>query len=278
MKLAEALMRRKALKESIEQLKLRLTKVAKVQEGDTPAERPQELLTALEADLQELQTLIIRINRANLRATLPDGTTLMEGIATRDVLKLRRSLLEALANSALPLQDRFTRTELKYVPTVDVAELRQEVDRLSKAYRELDATLQVPGHPEVSVVGDLAYVEEGGSPLPMVAPVAMQQGRHVARNIALQVKGRPAQPFDYRDPGMLATIGRNAAVAYLPGLAFTGFPAWLLWLGIHIVQLIGFRNRLVVLVSWAWDYIFYERAVRIVIPQAASPVRPVREP
>ena len=142
MKLAEALIRRKALKENIDQLKLRLTKVAKVQEGDTPAERPQELLATVEADLQELQTLIMRINRANLRATLPDSATLMEGIAKRDILKLRRGILEALAGSAMPVQDRFTRTELKYVPTVDVAELRKEVDRLSKAYRELDASLQ----------------------------------------------------------------------------------------------------------------------------------------
>ena len=142
MKLAEALIRRKALKENIDQIKLRLTKVAKVQEGDTPPERPQELMATLAADLQELQGLIMRINRANLRATLPDGATLMEAIAKRDILKLRRGILEALASSAMPVQDRFTRTELKYVPTVDVAELRKEVDRLSKAYRELDATLQ----------------------------------------------------------------------------------------------------------------------------------------
>jgi hypothetical protein len=142
MKLAEALIRRKALKDNIEQLKLRLTKAAKVQEGDTPAERPQELLATLEADLQELHAVIMQINRTNLRASLDDGTTLMEAIAKRDILKLRRGILEALANSALPLQDRFTRTELKYVPTVDVAELRKEVDRLAKAYRELDAAIQ----------------------------------------------------------------------------------------------------------------------------------------
>jgi hypothetical protein len=116
MKLAEALIRRKALKENIEQLKVRLAKVAKVQEGDTPAERPQELLAALEADLQDLQTLIIRINRTNLQATLADGTTLMEAIAKRDILKLQRGILESLASNAVPTQDRFTRTELKYIP------------------------------------------------------------------------------------------------------------------------------------------------------------------
>lgn len=142
MKLAEALIRRKALQENIDHLKLRLAKAAKVQEGDTPAERSQELLAAVEADLQELQALIVRINRANLQATLPDGTTLMEAIAKRDILKLRRGILETLANNAVPTHDRYTRTEIKYVPTVDVADLRKEGDRLSKAYRELDATIQ----------------------------------------------------------------------------------------------------------------------------------------
>ena len=142
MKLAEALIRRKAVQENVEQLRMRLLQVAKVQEGDTPAEQPQELLANLEAALQELHTLIVQINRTNLSATLPDGMTLMEAIAQRDVLKLRRSTLEALANSAVPIQNRFTRTELKYVPTVDVAELRREIDRLSKTYRELDAAMQ----------------------------------------------------------------------------------------------------------------------------------------
>ncbi len=100
------------------------------------------MLAALDTDLLELQALIVRINRANLAATLLDGTTLMEAIAKRDILKLRRGILEALASSALPIQDHYTRTELKYVPTVAVAELRKEVDRLAKAYRELDATIQ----------------------------------------------------------------------------------------------------------------------------------------
>lgn len=142
MKLAEALIRRKALQENIDQLRSRLVKVAKVQEGDAPAEPPQALLTALDTTLQELQTLIVQINRANLGATLPDGLTIMEAIAQRDILKLRRNTLDALANSAVPVHDRFTRTELKYVPTVDVAEIRQEVDQLAKAYRELDAAIQ----------------------------------------------------------------------------------------------------------------------------------------
>jgi len=131
-------------------------------------------------------------------------------------------------------------------------------------------TLQVPGHPEIYVVGDLA-LPEGPGKLPMVAPVAIQQGTLAARNILRALKGRPPLPFRYRDPGTLVTIGRNAAVAHVFGRAFTGFAAWLLWLGVHLIRLIGMRNRLVVLSGWAWDYLFYERAVRLILP--SPPVR-----
>jgi len=125
-------------------------------------------------------------------------------------------------------------------------------------------TLQVPDHPEVYVVGDAAYLEVDGAPLPMVAPVALQMAQTVARNIARATRGAPPEPFRYRDPGTLATIGRNAAVAHIYGLQFTGFPAWVMWLVVHIIQLIGFRNKLFVLLNWAWDYFFYERAVRLI--------------
>jgi NADH:ubiquinone reductase (H+-translocating) len=126
-------------------------------------------------------------------------------------------------------------------------------------------TLQVPDHPEVYAIGDLAYVEQDGHPLPMIAPVASQQGAAAARNITRQIDGQLPLPFRYRDRGNMATIGRNAAVAYLWGHAFTGFPAWVLWLGVHIFNLIGFRNRLFVLINWAWDYLFTERAVRVIL-------------
>jgi len=128
----------------------------------------------------------------------------------------------------------------------------------------VEPTLQVPDHPEVYVVGDAAYLEVDGAPLPMVAPVALQMAQTVARNIARATRGAPPEPFRYRDPGTLATIGRNAAVAHLYGLQFTGFPAWVMWLVVHIIQLIGFRNKLFVLLNWAWDYFFYERAVRLI--------------
>jgi NADH dehydrogenase len=127
-------------------------------------------------------------------------------------------------------------------------------------------TLQAPGYSNVYVVGDLAAVEEGGRQLPMIAPVAIQQGIRAARNIALQLRGRDPEPFRYRDRGMMITVGRNAAVAQLGGVTVTGFPAWVLWLGVHLYKLIGFRNRLMALIDWSWDYFFYERAVRLILP------------
>jgi NADH dehydrogenase len=136
-------------------------------------------------------------------------------------------------------------------------------------------TLQTPDHPDVYVIGDLAYIEHAGRPLPMVAPVATQQGVMAAQNIGRQIAGQSPLPFQYHDRGSMVTIGRNAAVTDLQGRCFTGFIAWLLWLSVHIFNLIGFRNRLLVLVNWAWDYFFYERAVRLILPSESAPGLPV---
>ena len=127
-------------------------------------------------------------------------------------------------------------------------------------------TLQVPDHPEIYVVGDTAYIEESGSPLPMVAQVAIQSAVAAAENIGLQIAGRQPMPFRYHDRGSMITIGRNAAGAAIGSRTYTGFFAWILWLVIHLFNLIGFRNRVMVLINWAWDYLLYERAVRFVFP------------
>ncbi len=126
-------------------------------------------------------------------------------------------------------------------------------------------TLQVPEHPEIYAVGDIAYREDNGHRLPMVATVAIQEGVSAANNIRLQIEGRLPAPFHYRDPGSLATVGRNAAVAHILGFTLKGFPAWILWLLVHLFKLIGFRNRLFVMVNWALDYFFYERTVRLIL-------------
>lgn len=128
----------------------------------------------------------------------------------------------------------------------------------------VDPTLQLPGDHRVFVIGDAAYLEVGGTPLPMLAPVAIQMADSVAGNIRRLLRGEAPRPFAYRDPGTLATIGRNAAVADIRGIAFQGFPAWVVWLVVHIIQLIGFRNKLFVLLDWAWDYFFYDRSARLI--------------
>lgn len=126
-------------------------------------------------------------------------------------------------------------------------------------------TLQVPGQERVFLIGDAAYLEDrAGQPLPMVAPVAMQMADRAAENILALLSGGLPRPFLYKDPGSLATIGRNQAVAWLGRWKFRGFLAWLVWLFVHLLQIVGFRNRLVVLITWVWDYLFYDRAIRLI--------------
>jgi len=132
-------------------------------------------------------------------------------------------------------------------------------------------TLQVEGYPDIYVVGDLARLEEDKDRLPMIAPVATQQGAHAARNIIRQISGLPPKVFRYRDRGKMVTIGRNYGLAQLFGWSFTGFPAWVIWLVVHLYNLIGFRNRIFVLIDWAWDYFFIERAIRLIIPRERMP-------
>jgi NADH dehydrogenase len=136
----------------------------------------------------------------------------------------------------------------------------------NKGQVSVGPTLQIPEHPEVYVVGDSASLEANDGPLPMIAPVAMQQGEAAARNIVRQVKGQEPHPFRYKDMGMLAVIGRNAAVAHLGRVKFTGFLAWVLWLVVHIYRLIGFRNRLQVLTDWGLAYFSRDRAIRFILP------------
>ncbi len=126
-------------------------------------------------------------------------------------------------------------------------------------------TLHLPDHPEVYAIGDMAHVGDPETrPHPMLAPVAIQQGALVAENILRSLAGKPPKRFVYKDRGTMVTIGRNAAVAHVFGLRLSGFIAWLIWLTVHLVWLIGFRNRTLVLVNWAWNYLTYDRAVRLI--------------
>ncbi len=141
--------------------------------------------------------------------------------------------------------------------------LRVDLDKAGRVIVNPD--LSIPGQPEAFVIGDLAcFLDETGQGLPGVAPVAIQQGRHAARNIRRAIAGKPAQAFRYLDKGRIATIGRAAAVAEFRVLRISGFFAWLAYLFVHIFFLIGFRNRFVVMFEWAWAYFTYQRSARLI--------------
>ena len=146
------------------------------------------------------------------------------------------------------------------------------LDRAGRVKVERD--LSIPGAPEVFVIGDLAAIDdEQGRPIPGLAQPAIQGGRHAARQILRTLRGEAREPFHYFDKGTLATIGRNAAVAQIGRIRSEGFFAWLLWLLVHIVMLIGFRNRVLVLAQWAWTYLRYERGARLItgeVPELLS--------
>ena len=145
---------------------------------------------------------------------------------------------------------------------------------------EVEPDLSVPGHPDVWVVGDLAAATDGeGQLLPQVAQPAIQGGHHVAEQITRRSAGQPTRPFAYRDKGSMATIGRHSAVADLPGgIHLRGTLGWVAWLALHIVTLMGFRNRLSVLVNWAWNYLTWDRGTRLILePQSRGPGRGAEE-
>ena len=147
------------------------------------------------------------------------------------------------------------------------------VDRVGRVIVQDDLT--IPGHPEVQVIGDLAnFTGKDGKSLPGVSPVAMQQGRHAARNILNMIEGRKPQRFWYFDKGSMATIGRNKAVADLRLLHLSGLPAWVAWLFVHTLFLVGFRNRVVVLFQWAWAYFTFNKGARLITRNFQAETRP----
>src|SRR5580698_5883515 len=138
---------------------------------------------------------------------------------------------------------------------------------------EVAPDLSIVGHKEAFVVGDLAGLKQDGASVPAVAPAAMQEGRHAAYNILRSIAGQPTVAFRYVNKGSLATIGRSAAVADLGKIRLSGLPAWIAWLGLHLLFLVGFRNRLVVLFEWAWSFLSYDRGARLI----TGPIRRKQE-
>ncbi|HET6579611.1 MAG TPA: NAD(P)/FAD-dependent oxidoreductase [Gemmatimonadales bacterium] len=145
------------------------------------------------------------------------------------------------------------------------------LDRMGRAIVEPDCT--IPGHPEVFVLGDAAHFDRpGGEPLPGISPVAIQMGEYAARTIEGDLAGRPRRAFSYWDKGQLAVIGRGRAVADIWKLHFGGFLAWIVWIFVHVFFLIGFRNRVLVLLQWAWSYVTYRRGARLITAEVQPPV------
>ncbi len=221
-------------------------------------------------DLRDARVLLLE-STGHLMESYPDPLRK----ATFDLLS--RKHVEIWLNTRLTDYDgeRITLADGRKIPAhtviwtagVRAAELTDRLGLPQGAGARLVAqdTLQLAGHPEVFLVGDAAYlVDENGKPLPMLATVAQQEAKAAADNLQRMLKGQAPKAFHYKDPGLLATIGRNAAVARIAGLSFSGFIAWVIWVVLHIYRLIGFRNRLVVLINWAWDYFFYDSQVRLI--------------
>ena len=183
-----------------------------------------------------------------------DGTTTKERVAARTVLWAAGVQASPLARS-----------------------LGVPLDRSGRVIVEPDLT--IPGHPEVFVIGDLAAMVSDGKPVPGVAQGAMQGGTHAARAIADAVRGKPRRPFRYKDKGSLATIGRTSAVVVIGKAQHAGFLAWLFWWVLHIFYVIGFRNRLSVILSWAWSWLTFQRGVRLITGPVGKlpPVRGLTE-
>lgn len=136
----------------------------------------------------------------------------------------------------------------------------------------VQADLSLPGHPEVFVIGDMAAAKDRkGEQLPQLAQVAIQGGKRAAENILRGLAGKPTRPFRYHNHGIMATIGRRQAVAELPGgISFGGTVGWVAWLAVHLLFLVGFRNRVVVLVNWAWNYLTWDRASRVILDDGSA--------
>lgn len=220
-------------------------------------EAAPRILPSLNADLAE--KAVKKLNEIGVKVVT--GTKVLDvlenGALTSEGFIPGRTMIWTAGNVASPLG----------------LQLGAETDRMGRIM--VNADLTVPGQPGIYVIGDLAnFLHQTGNPLPGVSPVAMQQGRHAVRNILAHAAGRPTTPFRYFDKGTMATIGRSAALADIKGVRFNGFVAWLAWLFVHLIFLIGLRNRVLVFLQWVWSYFNYDRASRLI---TNVPHRPPQE-
>jgi NADH:ubiquinone reductase (H+-translocating) len=223
-----------------------------------------------EMDLNEVRVLLIEAT-GSVMATYPDDLqkATMKLLESKGVEIFLNTQLTDYNGQTVTAADgsQIDAYTLIWTAGVRSAEItdRLGVTQAASGRVRVNPTLQLPQHPEVFIIGDAAYLEDGhGHPLPMLATVAQQEAKVAAQNIQKILQGESLEPFQYKDPGLLATIGRNAAVARIWGLSFSGFIAWMIWVWLHIYRLIGFRNRLTVLINWAWDYVFYDNQIRLI--------------
>lgn len=221
-------------------------------------------------DLKDVRVILLEAT-GNVMATYPPELrkATMKLLENKGVEILLNTRLTDYNGQTITLADgvQIDTSTLIWTAGVRSAELTDRLGVQQAAARRVrvDPTLQLSQRPEVFIIGDAAYLEDGkGQPLPMLATVAQQEARVAAQNIQKILKGETPEVFQYKDPGLLATIGRNAAVARIWGLSFSGFIAWMIWVWLHIYRLIGFRNRLTVLINWAWDYVFYDNQIRLI--------------
>jgi NADH:ubiquinone reductase (H+-translocating) len=244
--------------------------------------------TLAEVTRQTLARDFRHINTASARVILVEATPRVLGAYTEDLSQAARQQLEKLgvtvwtgmqvtgidADGVSIGHERIHAHTVIWAAGVAASPLAQTLGvPLDRAGRVLvEPELTIPGHDDVYVIGDLAHVECDGSLVPGVAPAAMQEGWHAAQNIIRTLRGRPREPFRYVDKGMLATIGRGAAVAKVGPIKASGHFAWLLWLFVHILFLIGFRNRLLVMIQWAWLYFTFDRGARLITEPLKEPL------
>lgn len=221
------------------------------------------------------------LNTGAARVVLVEATdkllaSMPEKLRTYTLKKLRSMSVEVLLNARVvdASPERVVLHDGTVIPAhtlfwsagVKAAALSDVLDAPHKAGGRIpvEPDLTLPGHPDVYVIGDMAHLKQDGAALPMIAPVAMQMGIYAGRAILSKERGTTLPPFCYHDKGSMATIGRNAAVASAFGMNFRGYLAWLVWLLLHLYYLIGFRNRIVVMLNWVWYYWFHERQVRLI--------------
>jgi NADH:ubiquinone reductase (H+-translocating) len=244
--------------------------------------------TLAEVSRQTLARDFRHINTASARVILIEATPRVLGAYTADLSERARQQLEKLgvtvwtgvqvtgidSEGVWIGRERIHAHSVIWAAGVAASPLGAALGApLDRAGRVLvEPELSIPGRDDIYVIGDLAHFEKDGALVPGVAPAAMQEGLHAAGNIIRTLRGQPRLPFHYVDKGMLATIGRGAAVAKIGPIKASGLIAWLLWLFVHILFLIGFRNRLLVMIQWAWSYVTFDRGARLITEPLKEPL------